>query len=137
MWFRNSATRRLQNEIKSIEAGLSDLRAEECLVAARQELKNVRSGATSASLAPSITKLEYRKQQLEGDLRAAWQRRNLVLCWLGAGVWTIAGIYGMVWLHTMRHPEWAIATTVALWSMLGFIILGGMMLWQFALWMEF
>lgn len=136
MWFRDSAARRLQAEIKGIEAGLADLRAEECLMTARAELESVRSGRATPSFRQSVAEMEYRKRELGGELRELQERRDVKLRWFGSGVWAIAGVYAMVWLSTIRHPEWAIATTVTIGSVLGFATFGAMMIWQFAVWLD-
>lgn len=136
MWLPGSGIRRLRTELENVDIDLGDLRTETSLIAARTELEIVRSGKVTPSPRSSIAQLESRKHQLEEEIENIQSNRNHALLWLGLSLWTIAGIYALVWLQNIAHPEWAIATTVAIGSILGFVATGFVALLELATWMN-
>ena len=70
---------------------------------------------------PSIQDLEHRKERLETQLERAEEARNIKRFFLGSTVWGILSIYALVWLSNISHPEWALATTIIIGSIAGFL----------------
>jgi hypothetical protein len=123
MWFGHSEIKRLRTEIKNLDIALNDMHTNQALKTARTELAEIRSGRTVYQPQASESELLVRRREFQRDLRTAKEALALKFSWVGSVLWTILGIYALVWLSNTPHPEWAMATTLALGAAMGFIAL--------------
>ena len=116
-----STIKQLRSQIAEINTQLDDLQTENKLRTARRELAEIRSRGIASVSGPSMQDLEHRKERLETQLERAEEARNIKRFFLGSTVWGILGIYALVWLSNISHPEWALATTIIIGSIAGFL----------------
>lgn len=116
-----SRLKNLRDQLRQVDSELHTLRAERDVVSSSTELISSRGSRYPASIDGSINYLERRQRELQSEWSCAVLKQRTYFALGISFIWGIIGVYAVVWLSNIKHPEWAFATTLAIFAILGWV----------------